>query len=609
MHQPPYTLRALALCALVCLLPACGGGSDSNDPNIPATSSVISGTAAAGSAMIGQVTVKDARGVQRTTDIDAAGHYEIDVTGLTAPFMLRGQSDVGSRKVYYSAAASEDVGKTINITPFTDLIVANMAGQLASTYYDNSVGFSGLTAPALDAAKTVLTQRLSAILNRPEFGLASGFDLLRSAFAADHTGFDALMDAVTVTVDPTTSVARILDTVNQQHIDDNLLNRNDATALPAPVLPMTGPGAELRAIEAPLASLTAIFANGLPSPTNAGLIGLFVSDGTFLDRGLDLPGFLHELTTDPSMVGAVITQIGIVERINEATFKVALHVAYKDGTVDQGEDEFLLMKKINGIWKIAGTQLPIDNNLHALNVRWLTASSSNPLGVTWLTQNEPARFERKLELFVDYAPPGIDHVRITGPGLTGPVLLHRSTQWQGFVVVEQDNQTDSNTSWLSECGTPFIGDQPCINFSQVTANATFTFEVLDANRAAIAGKPSFVRTLIAPPAANADAQLHQNEWFAKPSSITPASFASLSTGATIHMGLTLPTDPAYRLDFALYSAGANINLNSDTLDSGNAVDFTWAGAAPIFAPTIGAWTKGPSNRRFVTLGQHNPPAP
>ena len=55
MHQhPPYTLRALALSALICLLPACGGGSDGGNPASPA---VISGTAAAGSAMIGQVTV------------------------------------------------------------------------------------------------------------------------------------------------------------------------------------------------------------------------------------------------------------------------------------------------------------------------------------------------------------------------------------------------------------------------------------------------------------------------------------------------------------------------------------------------------------------------
>ena len=606
MHQPQFTLRALTLCALVSLLPACGGGS-SSDGDQPAATAVISGTAAAGSAMVGQVTVKDARGVQRTTDIDLNGHYAIDVNGMTAPFMLRGQSTVGSRNVYYSAAASADVGKTINITPFTDLIVANMAGQLASTYYDNNEGFAGLTAPALDAAKTVLTQRLSAILTREEFGLAPGFDLLRSAFSADHTGFDALMDAVTVTVDPVTSVARILDTVNQQHIDDDLRSGTDVTALPTPTLPLTGPGADLLAIDAQLASLTTFFANGLPAATNPGLLNLFVSPSAFLDDGRDLATFLQQLTTDPTAVGITVSQSGLVKRIDDTSVKVALRVVNKDGTED-GDNTVWLMKKIGGVWKIAGSQHPIDNNLHALNVRWQSASASNPLGVTWLTQNEPVRFERKLELFVDYAPPGIDHVRISGPGLSGPVLLHRSTQWQGFVLVEQDGITDSGSTWLSECGTPFIGNQPCINFSPVPANAKYTFEVLDANRAPIPGKPGFVKTLIAPPQTNSDAQVHQDEWFAKLSSITPLRYASLSTGVTIHLGLAMPTDAAYSFNYAFYSTNG-INLDNDLLSSGNAVDFTWDGPAPTNVPSIGVSTKGPGNRRFITLGQHNPPAP
>ncbi|RYZ35486.1 MAG: cytochrome c, partial [Sphingobacteriales bacterium] len=49
--------------------------------------------------------------------------------GLTAPFVFRAEGRAGgSIYVLHSAATSADVGGTINITPLTDLVLANVAG-------------------------------------------------------------------------------------------------------------------------------------------------------------------------------------------------------------------------------------------------------------------------------------------------------------------------------------------------------------------------------------------------------------------------------------------------------------------------------------------------
>ena len=54
-----------------------------------------------------------------------------DGGGLMA---LAGVGNVGGQKiVLVSAATTDDAGKTVNITPFTDLIIANLAGTTATT--------------------------------------------------------------------------------------------------------------------------------------------------------------------------------------------------------------------------------------------------------------------------------------------------------------------------------------------------------------------------------------------------------------------------------------------------------------------------------------------
>jgi uncharacterized phage protein gp47/JayE len=124
----------------------------------------------AGAPIAGMVSVKDSLGAVRTAAIAADGTYSLDVSGMTAPFMLRAEGTVGGRSyVLHSAAVAADVGGRVNVTPLTDLIVANVAGQIASDLCNDPTQFSGLTPEALTQAETNLRTRLVPVLT--ELGL------------------------------------------------------------------------------------------------------------------------------------------------------------------------------------------------------------------------------------------------------------------------------------------------------------------------------------------------------------------------------------------------------------------------------------------------------
>lgn len=109
--------------AFILLLSACGSSSET-PPLVPFTN--LSGTAAAGASIIGQVTVKGSLGMTKSTQIETNGNYAVDVTGLTAPYRLRAAGTVDGRNYkLHSYAEAADLGGNVNITPFTDLIEAS----------------------------------------------------------------------------------------------------------------------------------------------------------------------------------------------------------------------------------------------------------------------------------------------------------------------------------------------------------------------------------------------------------------------------------------------------------------------------------------------------
>ena len=82
-------ITVLSLMTLGLMLAGCGGGSGGGPGTV--SKEVVSGTAAVGAPLSGQVALKDSATPpeQRSSNIGPDGSYSIDVTGMKAPFVLQ----------------------------------------------------------------------------------------------------------------------------------------------------------------------------------------------------------------------------------------------------------------------------------------------------------------------------------------------------------------------------------------------------------------------------------------------------------------------------------------------------------------------------------------
>lgn len=302
-------LISLFAVSTIAMIIACGGaGGGGSGSGSGGGSSSISGTAAAGAPIIGTATIKDSLGAVRgPVTIAADGSYSIDVSGMTGPFMVRVDGHVGAKEYHlYSGATSADVGGTINVTPLTDLILANIAHDVAANYY-SSAGFASMTVTELNAARDALQDKLAPILTA--MGVSTSIDLLRTSFDTDHTGIDAVMDILSITVDPATVKATITNIVN-----GDCVNVDIATA--AYTNNFTGAGmsgstvTDAQAIQAWLTTFSSLFESGLP-PLDSTLTDLFDMTG-FIMGGKDATTFLTEVTTDNKNEGLAFSNLSSV---------------------------------------------------------------------------------------------------------------------------------------------------------------------------------------------------------------------------------------------------------------------------------------------------------
>lgn len=156
---------AIALTLLTLgLLSGCGGGGSSTS-NTPPAASTLSGIAAVGFPIVsGNVSVKCASGNPLTTTTDVNGAYTITLSGQTLPCAVEvsggTKNGIANTTKYHSIATTAG---TVNVTPLTDLMVANLAAGDPGTWF---AGLTGVTlspitstqvGTALNNVRTALT--------------------------------------------------------------------------------------------------------------------------------------------------------------------------------------------------------------------------------------------------------------------------------------------------------------------------------------------------------------------------------------------------------------------------------------------------------------------
>jgi fibronectin type 3 domain-containing protein len=186
-------LAILSLMTLGLALGGCGGGSGG------VSSEVVSGTAAVGAPLSGQVSLKDSSTPpqQKSTVIGSDGSYAIDVTGMKAPYVLRATGSAGGT-AYKLHSFSEGKG-TANINPLSDIIVASAAGDAnPSDIFDNADSdHNHKISNNLSKTVSTILSKLQPLLKQYS---AENTDPITSSYIANHIGLDDMFDNVKITV-------------------------------------------------------------------------------------------------------------------------------------------------------------------------------------------------------------------------------------------------------------------------------------------------------------------------------------------------------------------------------------------------------------------------
>ncbi|HET8746098.1 MAG TPA: hypothetical protein VFM98_10875, partial [Ramlibacter sp.] len=190
-------MKTTAASAVALLIAGCGGGSDDADTppagDPPVASLQVSGTAATGLALASaDVQVKCASGTATTTT-DASGAYTVTLEGGELPCMIRVEGTAGGVEVTLHSvteagsadAATNQTSAVANVTPLTEIVVAQLTGGMPG---DAFTAFSGASAGAITSEN--LSTAITAVLNALKD--ASGID-----FAAIGDPFKAPLEAAT----------------------------------------------------------------------------------------------------------------------------------------------------------------------------------------------------------------------------------------------------------------------------------------------------------------------------------------------------------------------------------------------------------------------------
>jgi len=583
-----YSIFGSVVLAATLLLVGCGGG----DSGPAVTGSTLSGTAAGGVAVIGTVLVKDSLGATKGGTIDSTGHYNVDISGMTGPFILKATGTVGNTTVNYcSAATTADVGGTINITPFTNLILSNLLGQIAENYFNAQSPTATLITPAAMAAQeTALQAKLAPIF--AQLGIDSAIDLLRTTFAADHSGMDAVMDLVKVEVSAggiATIKNAITNTIMAQ--DDVTSKSDDSTAVTAGTYTELTSSAvtDLSAITTAMNNFAKLYANGTPSVTTITNCGLFDTSSAFLDSSRDFAEFATQMSTDQALVGMTFSNIDILlTSTTAATLTAEVH--FKNGS--NPEKLSLQMKQVGTTWVVIGDQhlaendvssqaiyqpqnsaLPINNGLKF----WISPSSYNALHTTAMVAS----------------------AHITGPGLAvAGIDMSVDPHFDGLVISGGGNH-------VPECTA--VQGQPCVTIADVKDGSVYRIVLKDVSSNVL---EDYNQTIHKAPVVTSTLTTASfpaiTSTMVNGAALTPSNVSQLIAGANVSFTWTLPAGLTsnHMSAWAMTSTAQYYNLRKDFAPADTSATFTLGSTDILTTGTVasgGTWlsTRDTYNREFV----------
>lgn len=187
-------LAPIAIGAAALALSACGGGGDSASTS-PATpqSQTISGVAATGAAMAGATINVTCSSGSGTATTGADGSYSVPVSGASLPCVLTANSSDGKTVLHSLIAGAGTIGSsaTANVTPLTELLLAQLAGQDPAKYVAAFGPTTTVSATDVSTAQAALV----SVLQSAGFDASSISDFLGGSISAGSgQGYDGVLD-------------------------------------------------------------------------------------------------------------------------------------------------------------------------------------------------------------------------------------------------------------------------------------------------------------------------------------------------------------------------------------------------------------------------------
>ena len=174
-------LAPIAIGAAALALSACGGGGDSASNPTP-QSQTISGVAATGAAMAGATINVTCSSGSGTATTGADGSYSVPVSGASLPCVLTANSSDGKTVLHSLIAGAGAIGSraTANVTPLTELLLAQLAGQDPAKY----VAAFGPTTTVNATDVSTAQAALISVLQSAGFDASSISDFLGGSISA-----------------------------------------------------------------------------------------------------------------------------------------------------------------------------------------------------------------------------------------------------------------------------------------------------------------------------------------------------------------------------------------------------------------------------------------
>jgi hypothetical protein len=363
---------------LIFIISGCGssgGGGAAPTPTPPTVITTLSGTAAAGAPIKGNIHLLDIEGSKLSQIIGDNGGFSFDTSELTAPYLLWAEGMANAKDALFYSAASEP--GPVNVTPATHCIVAMALGKNPVTYYRDNPNAPPPSATDIAAAKEKLAALLSKLLE--SMGAPAGFDLMTGQFAADGSGFDGILDVVDMKVDD------VFVTILDRGSSTVLLKYEFSTGLtlveetPEKVNDLCLASMDvLDAVKGILTTVSEMFVNERPSLSELETQLLPLMSDNFLNRGIDRAQLLSVMASPGFQLGFKYENVALYRKMKEHTFgDVApstfdeLPDGYADGLwcthlVRTGNDvqhriTSFVQETAGGPWKWHGDQNPFSS--------------------------------------------------------------------------------------------------------------------------------------------------------------------------------------------------------------------------------------------------------